>query len=328
MNRLTEEAARWFVRMQEAGPDDPERGRFEAWLAADPAHASAYAGLAEIWGKLDSISGLRELTAAMGKQQEAQRRSRRVALKRGLGGVVLLLGAGSAGYGWYQRQPTWRLALASDIGQTLAQTLDDGSNIVLGARTELAIAYSRGQRHVDLLQGEAVFSVASDADRPFVVRAGSARITVLGTRFAVNLLADRVRVSVERGAVKLDTARWWWPTPGIVLTAGQVAEIALQDGSTQAPAQPKRLERPAEDAFAFQNGQAIFRTASLGEIVETLSRYYPTPIWLDPHLAAAPGRINAVVQTARIDAFLETLPYATPVATRRDGQGRWRIERP
>lgn len=304
MNRLTEEAARWFVRMQEAGPDDPERGRFEAWLAADPAHASAYAGFAEIWGKLDSISGTRELTAAMGRQQEAQRLSRRVALKRGLGGVVLLLGAGSAGYGWYQRQPTWRLALASDIGQTLAQTLDDGSRIVLGARTELAIVYSPGQRHVDLLQGEAMFSVASDADRPFIVRAGSARITVLGTRFAVNRLADRVRVSVEHGTVELDTARWWWPTPGIVLTAGQVAEIALQDESAQAPAQPTRLERPAEDAFAFQNGQVIFRTASLGEIAETLSRYYPTPIRLDPSLAVAPGHINAIVQTARIDAFL------------------------
>lgn len=327
MNKLTEEAARWFVRMQEAGPDDPERGRFEAWLAADPAHASAYAGLAEIWGKLDSISGTRELTAAMGRQQEAQRLSRRVALKGGLGGIMLLLGAGAAGYGWYRQQPTWQLALASDIEQTLAQTLEDGSKIVLGARTELAIAYSPARRHVDLLHGEAVFSVASDADRPFVVRAGSARVTVLGTRFAVNRLADRIRVSVERGAVKLDTARWWWPTPEMVLTAGQVAEIALQEESAQAPAQPRRIERPADDAFAFQNGQAVFRTASLGEIVETLSRYYPTPIWLDPDLAAAPGRINAVVQTAKIDAFLETLPYAMPLATRRDGHGRWRIEK-
>lgn len=327
MNKLTEEAARWFVRMQDIEPDDPERGRFEAWLAADPAHASAFAGFAEIWGKLDSVDGARELTAAVSKQQDAQRQFRRAALKRGLGGIMMVVGAGSAGYTWYLRNPTWQQALASEVGQTLEQTLDDGSSIVLGAHSELAVAYSPGRRHVDLLRGEAAFSVASDADRPFVVRAGSARVTVLGTRFVVNRLADRIRVSVEHGVVKLDTARWWWPTPDIVLTAGQVAEIALQDESAQAPAQPRRIERPAVDAFAFRNGQVIFRTASLGEIVDTLSRYYPAPIWLDPDLAAAPSRINAVVQTAKIDAFLETLPYATPVATRRDGRGQWRIEK-
>lgn len=43
MSRVHEEAARWFARMHNAEADDPERGRFEAWLASNPEHAREYA---------------------------------------------------------------------------------------------------------------------------------------------------------------------------------------------------------------------------------------------------------------------------------------------
>lgn len=65
MNSLKEDAARWFVRMAGAEPDDPERSRFEAWLATRAAHAAAYAAIASTWSDLESSAQCCALAQAM-----------------------------------------------------------------------------------------------------------------------------------------------------------------------------------------------------------------------------------------------------------------------
>jgi transmembrane sensor len=72
MNPLWEVAARWFVRMAGADPEDPERGRFEAWLAASPAHAAAYAAIADTWSDLESGVRCDALAQAMLARQDRQ----------------------------------------------------------------------------------------------------------------------------------------------------------------------------------------------------------------------------------------------------------------
>ena len=68
---------------------------------------------------------------------------------------------------------------------------------------------------LDLLRGRARFEVVSRHDRPFVIQSGSVRVSVVGTLFTVERVADRVGVSVERGTVRVD-----WGTGGEDLSDG------------------------------------------------------------------------------------------------------------
>ena len=80
---------------------------------------------------------------------------------------------------------------------SLATPLDTGSDIALVrqsvAQVELALASGRGR-----------FEVAPRLERTFSVRAGEVTVTVVGTVFTVERIADRVGVAVERGTVRVD----------------------------------------------------------------------------------------------------------------------------
>src|SRR5690349_20668988 len=53
--------------------------------------------------------------------------------------------------------------------------------------TLLEVDFSAKSRAVRLIAGEALFQVAKDAARPFVVAAGDARVRAIGTAFNVRL---------------------------------------------------------------------------------------------------------------------------------------------
>ena len=57
---------------------------------------------------------------------------------------------------------------------------------------------------IDLVRGRGRFEVAPRPERPFSVRAGDVTITVLGTVFTVERVADWIGVSVARGRVLVD----------------------------------------------------------------------------------------------------------------------------
>ena len=63
-------------------------------------------------------------------------------------------------------------------------TLEDGTEIVMNAQSVLACAddFNKQERRV-AFEGEALFRVAKDPERPFVLNAGEYEVTVLGTEF-------------------------------------------------------------------------------------------------------------------------------------------------
>ncbi|WP_333879037.1 FecR family protein [Methylobacter sp.] len=308
MSKVRTDAARWFARMQGAKTDHPDRERFKAWLVEHPSHAAEYAAFVELWKEFDSTAQCTALAEVMEKRQENHRQSRRRLLKYG---AVSLLVAGTAGEAVYYRQltPYWQLAWQTGIGQRSNQSLQDGSTLVLNAATDLEVAFSRAERKVHLLRGEVIFDVAKDAERPFIVNSDAARITVLGTRFAVSRLSDRIRVSVEHGSVRVETGPFW-NRRHLQLEAGQVAEVLIANGEA---GRPQNINRKAEDGFAFERGVIVFDRANLTEIAETLSRYRKEPVRVLPGRPGAVPRINAVVQSADVESFLRLLPNIAPV---------------
>lgn len=311
--RLREQAARWFIRMRKAEPDDPERGKFEAWLMSSPLHAREYAIIADTWESFDSTARLQSLATAMERKREEflqQKNKFNKLAKQGLLGLVAFAISAVLGHTmWreWQAQPVMQVAYGTSAGEILRHTLEDGTQIVLNGGAKIHITYYRNRRVVALTSGEVIFDVARDEKRPFIVDATDAKVTVLGTSFAVNRLDQLVRVSVRHGAVRVEGKQLAPDVepPYVILRDGQVAEIWRGQ-------EPEIVQRSAADAFAFQSGTLVFENATLGEIAETLSRYRKTPVRAVVGHANA-SQITAVLQTHDIEKFISMLPKIASV---------------
>ena len=82
-------------------------------------------------------------------------------------------------------------------GQELVR-LDDGSRVSLNTDSRIAILYSDGERRVRLDRGEAMFEVARNPARPFVVIAGNKSVTAIGTSFIVRKTGGVVTVTLPK----------------------------------------------------------------------------------------------------------------------------------
>ena len=101
------------------------------------------------------------------------------------------------GWTWWQGRSTF----TTGVGEQWVVQLADGSSVRLDTDSRVRVRFSDGQRLVDLERGQAMFSVAHDAQRPFVVAAGDARVTAIGTVFDVQRQSAGVSVTLVSGAV-------------------------------------------------------------------------------------------------------------------------------
>lgn len=309
--KLRETAALWFTRIQTMGIDHPDRSRFESWLMESPAHQQAYAEIEKVWQKLDSRPEVNRLTAILNNQSQ-NKRNNRIKSATKLMSFVLISLFGFYGYYKWNNEAVMQLASVSSIGEVKTERLEDGSKITLNAKSDLEVMYFRNKRLVKLKHGEAIFEVTPDENRPFIVDSGFAKITVLGTRFAVNKLNNLVRVSVDHGRVQVETQS---PESNaisnpVILINDQVAEVIDAN-------QPNKLDISADDAFSFEQGIISFNKADLPEIAETLSRYRSLPLEIKT-LSPIHSKISARVSAKNVEAFIDKLPLVAPVSIKHE----------
>jgi transmembrane sensor len=310
--KISENAARWYIRMRPAEPDDLIRSQFEAWVMSNPKHREEYISIAETMQDLSANDKLKAIADALEQERFLTRERRKHKLMKTAVSLSVFLVIGLVSlftvnqYDKWQSQPLLQIAKSNPIGQISKQTLEDGSQVTLSAKSEMQVTYYRNQRHILLKHGEAIFEVVKDADRPFVVETDNAKITVLGTKFAVNKLSKLVRVSVDHGRVQVETKS---PQSTIILSNGQVAEIAPNKAGVT-------VKRDASDAFVFQQCKLIFVGADVYEVADTLSRYRSKPV-------AAQGKsnrnISAVINIKDSEQFLLGLSNIAPVLIKHNG---------
>ncbi len=82
-------------------------------------------------------------------------------------------------------------------------TLADGSTIDMNARSRIRIRFSKHARDVDLLDGQALLTVAKDSARPFTVSSDYTRVRAIGTQFVVYRRRSGTTVTVLEGKVSV-----------------------------------------------------------------------------------------------------------------------------
>ncbi|WP_285418643.1 FecR family protein [Pseudomonas sp. efr-133-TYG-5] len=311
---VRDDAARWFVRLQEPPVSIAEQQRFDAWLDEHPQHREEFQLLQGLWSAADRLPAAR-LQALT--QAPPARRARRPLLRYALAASVLAAALGLGLFSGLNHPAGYRAEFATAAGERKHVALPDGSVIDLNSRSRLQVRYEADRRLIELSGGEALFSVEHDTSRPFVVDTGNGRVTVTGTRFDVRRDVNQTRVAVEQGTVKVqgrDAAEHEF----ISLTAGLGTHVDAQGRVAAAYA-----VNPAE-LTAWRSGKLVFNNASLGAVAAEVSRYRDKPLTVaNPSVANL--RLTSVFKSDDTDALLKALPNILPVAVRTLADGSQEI---
>ena len=262
----------WAMRMEEGPLAEADEVRLQSWLAGgDERRLGALARARAV------VVNSRRL-AALSKDRPAApalevNTSRRRMLGTGLAASVLLgVGAGAA---------LWRRSQVFETGrgEIDAMTLSDGSRVSLSAMSRISVRYTSSVRQIALTFGEALFEVAEDPVRPFVVQAVGAVLTASSGRF----LLERTGQATLRVAAFEGQARVSQFERDTIIGANQRISLA---GRPVEPVRPFN-DTQAAQMLAWTDGKVALDNSTLSAAAEEFGRFRGAPILItDPDVAA------------------------------------------
>lgn len=345
-----EVAGDWLLRLQAEPLSEQELAEWLRWYDADAGNRAAFEKVQAMFEAIhavpagdrvnwaDQLRHRRDRPSAVGSnaaKMESSLRPRRLFAwlfdHRGAAAafgaaVVLLIGIGMWQFNG-RNADVQTAAFKTERATHRDVALPDGSNVRLGARSQLFSNFTPQARYLVLQGGEAFFKVAKDPDRPFLVQAGGVTVRALGTEFNVRLVMDQAIVTVtegsvdvlqQSGAVSMAVPPSRIPAVSqserqpVRLMAGEqatvgivVAKIAISGAETKA-------------AIGWQEGRLEFIDEPLRLVVGTINRYSQREVVITDR-ALNDLRFTGTVRRERIDEWLSALPDIFPVDVRRAG---------
>jgi transmembrane sensor len=132
---------------------------------------------------------------------------------------------------------------ATALGEQRSIQFEDGSTVELNSRSKIRVKYSKQERDVELIEGQALFHVAHDTDRPFIVAVGATRVRAVGTQFDVYKKSAGTVVTVVEGRVAVYSAPHGLQSE----TSGEAPTLPVP---VQAPTPSFRSVTPRKHLFA------------------------------------------------------------------------------
>lgn len=269
-------AAEWAAKRDLGTLSAGEQAAFEAWLAADIRHLGAYGRAEAVLGRLERLSGVAVNPVPGGDAEKTGWTRRRTLLAGGVAaGLVASMGITEVDDGIQQE------AFSTGIGQMQEVVLADGSVVSLNTDSKISINFTDEARNIDLLKGEALFDVAKNRQRPFIVSAGDTRVRAVGTSFMVSLLPKRpMQVLVREGVVELQRADDTRSMP--VLASANIQAIAPAGAPFITVAMPE--EKLVRD-LAWRHGNIALDNQTLASAAAEFARYSEVRIVVDPDVS-------------------------------------------
>lgn len=305
------EAAAWHARLG-APPVSPETiEAFFDWRRT-PANAEAYRRVEKVWADTGALKTDPEIRDVLGEtlSRTARRRGsgpdRRVFIGLAVVGAGLALSLGV----W-----TWadgRGVYATAVGEQRVVQLADGSSVRLDTGSRMRVRFDGERRVVELVQGQALFTVAHDTARPFVVDAGAAQVRAVGTVFDVRREAGgEVRVTLVSGAVDVTGGE------------GRAERMAAGHQARVTRAEVRTTAVDTASATSWVEGRVVFRDTPLRQAVFEVNRYLTDKIELDAP-ALENESVNGVFRTGDREAFVSAAAAALDLKSSpgRDGAVR------
>lgn len=319
-------AAAWLCEREEGfAPGRAEA--FAAWRAADPRHEAAVERTERAMELIAEMPAVRaELTARLEATAPPSDRVVRgtsfspPAWAAGLAAALVLAGA----VWWLQASragAAQRFATAAQHQEQIA--LNDGSVVNLNASSEVNVRLTASERRVTLAAGEAHFTVAHDASRPFVVTAAGVSVRAVGTAFNVRIGDTGVEVLVTEGKVEVtrDAGAAVAPLPAERphLVAGE--RVAIPRSAPDAPARIERVSAETlRDSSRWHSAVITFYDLPLRTVVGQFNRCNARQLVLaDAELGAR--KIGGTFAAGQVEAFVRLLEQDGDVVAEWRGAG-------
>ena len=302
---IAHQAAEWFVTNQSEVVEEQERVAFMNWLRTSPVHVEEYLRIAAISRDLgvaatdtrlsldalladarpndtlrDDTGHVAAVRPPVRRAARAERSSWAPAWRFGgvaatfaavLAGLVLAWMGSRAGLARDQRYATGH-------GEQRSWALPDGSTLQLNTDSAVRARFSRGERLVELTQGQAYFSVAKDAQRRFRVIVGGAEVVAVGTQFDIDRHDQISVVTVAEGRIAVYGGAH---APPLSVAAGE--QIRINAAAVSGP--PTKVDLNQSESW--RTGRVIFENQPLGQVVAEFNRYATVHIEVpDPALRA------------------------------------------
>jgi len=296
--QIHDEAADWFLRFCEDEIALNERATFGEWLRASPQHVRAYLEVAAFWeaagemnrtGKVPVEELVRQALAennvvnldqASLPKKTLTHRPRVLGFRMATAAAALVICFIASSITWWHlsRYPTY----TTQAGEQRRITLADGSTVILNSRSGVKVRFSDAERDIELLSGQALFYVAKNPRRPFIVQSGITKVRAVGTEFDVYRKASGTVVTVVEGHVAVSgsevgtgiSSRPSEQSPPVLLSAGEQVTVDLKAVSA-----PQRANITL--ATAWSEGKLVFNQTPLSDVVQEFNRYNPRALIID-----------------------------------------------
>jgi len=312
---IADQASEWFVAHEEGPMDARDSAALAAWFMTSPVHIEEFLGVSVVARGLKEIRTNPEysLEAILARASDDEARP-----VQGLWPRVIEAVRKTPSGRWFPAtlftwnlRPTGRPAGTAGIatryfetrhGEQLTQRLADNSVLHLNTDSAVSVRYSKSERLVTLISGQAEFEVAHEANRVFRVHAGYAEVIDIGTEFDVRLEPGSTVVTVVEGrvAVGAQNSNPNQAVRSIELAANQ--QIRVADGAL--PAAPVAAD--AGRTTSWLHRQIAFDHEPLERVAAEYNRYTSKPFVIATQ-ALRTLRISGVFATDDTDAFIAFL---------------------
>ena len=216
------------------------------------------------------------------------------------------------------------------VGEQRIVILPDGTRVTLNAATRIRATMTQAKRTVQGSRGQALFEIAKDATRPFVVQVADANVTATGTTFMaraspqrsdeafdVTLIESQVVVRRAHGAARdRDDEQ-------VVMAPGERLRVRFTGVYTR-ESLDSRLDRPKiEYLTAWKRGEVVLDDVPIVDAVAEMNRYSNLLVALVKMEAIGTLRISGVMRAGDSESFAYVISSLHGLSVRRT---RERIE--
>jgi len=331
-DEIQEQASLWISRL-DRGLDNEEKSELVTWIQQSQNHRTALYELAVLWDDLsvlNELSGLFPLKhASKHDSNQVNRRMTQAKWSIAASFLVMAIALGSlVDWSFLAPKPAQTIVTTShfktNVGDQKNIKLSDGSLIHLNTDSEINVAYSSKRRFIELVKGEAHFTVAHNKMRPFIVSAGNNTVTAVGTAFNMQFVDDDAfELVVTEGRVMVKafenhevagqplTVKEAGPEEGLLMFSGEKAHIQGQIDQRE-----NMSLNAMEEDLAWQKGMIVFKGEPLEMALKEIGRYTPVEFEIKDEIIKT-RRVAGFFKVGDIDGLLHALEQSFGIAAQR-----------
>jgi len=182
-------------------------------------------------------------------------------------------------------------------------TLPDGSVVLLNENSRLVYVKDFAVREVNL-EGEAFFEVTKQNGQSFEIKTKTTKTRVLGTSFNVRAYEEMpVEVAVVTGKVAVESISAEAKTAVTLLPNEGVIYDAIAN-------KMEKNKQTSNNSLAWKTQELVFDNMALGNVLETLERYFEVEIESDSKILNC--HYTGTFKSPKLDEVFNTIAFTFP----------------